>query len=103
MSLFLTESLRHSISFFSVKRYKTNATAQRTVQIETYTVQTLRSKPFDRRGRKTRSKITEGRFPKIARTLVICMDTVRNIQDPRPPTPLPRVQRFQFIAQMVSN
>lgn len=46
MSLFLTESRRHSISFFSVKRYETNATAQRTVQTDTYMVQTLRSNPL---------------------------------------------------------
>lgn len=56
MSLFLTESLRHSISFFSVKRSETNAAAQRTVQMETYMVQTLRLNPLMDGGGKHRAK-----------------------------------------------
>lgn len=56
MSLSLTESLRHSISSFSVKRYETNATAQRTAQMETYMAQTLRLNPLMDGGGKHRAK-----------------------------------------------
>lgn len=98
MSLFSSKHLCHSIRAFilsSVMYAATNTAAQHIVQMEKYLVM-IPFQTLSQMRTETSDKIIEvrGRFPKVARTLVILADAVWYIQSP----PSPEVQ---FEAQMV--
>lgn len=87
MSLFSSKHLCHSIRAFilsSVMYAATNTAAQHTVQMEKYLV-VIPFQTLSQMRTETSDKIIEvrGRFPKVARTLVILADAVWYIQSPR--------------------